>query len=68
MSDPVYKVIEVVGTSDASIQEAVRHAIRRASKTVHNLHWFEVKEIRGAIQNGEPHFQVEVRIGFRLDE
>lgn len=67
MSDHVYKVIEVVGTSEVSIHEAVRHAISRASKTVHNLQWFEVKDIRGAIHNGEPHFQVEVRIGFRLD-
>lgn len=68
MSDAVYKIIEVVGTSDQSVHDAVRHAIHRASKTLHNLHWFEVKEIRGSIQNGEPHFQVMVRIGFRLDE
>ncbi|MDD4931983.1 MAG: dodecin family protein [Methylacidiphilaceae bacterium] len=67
MSDHVYKVIEVVGTSSASVDEAVRHAIARASKTVHNLSWFEVKDVRGAIHDGEPHFQVEVRIGFRLD-
>jgi hypothetical protein len=67
MSDHVYKVIEVVGSSHASIQDAVRQAIARASKTVHNLSWFEVKDIRGAIHEGEPHFQVEVRIGFRLD-
>ncbi|CAB4244044.1 Dodecin [Methylacidimicrobium sp. AP8] len=68
MSDPIYKIIEVVGTSDVNVHEAVRNAIHRAAKTVHNLQWFEVKEIRGAIHNGEPRFQVAVRIGFRLDE
>ena len=68
MSDKTYKIIEVVGVSEDSIQEAVRAALSKATKTIRNIDWFEVKDIRGSVtKKGEPVFQVEVRIGFRLE-
>jgi hypothetical protein len=69
MPDKTYKIIEVVGVSEESIQQAVRNALAKARQTLRNIDWFEVSEIRGAVKpNGEPVFQVEVRIGFRLEE
>jgi flavin-binding protein dodecin len=63
-----YKKIEVVGTSSKSIAEAVKSAVSGAGKTVRNMSWFEVAEIRGAIKSGEvSEFQVTVRIGFKVD-
>ncbi|QSR86005.1 dodecin domain-containing protein [Candidatus Methylacidiphilum infernorum] len=67
-TDKIYKIVHVVGVSDESIQQAVRNAIERAGKTLRNLDWFEVNEIRGSIKEGKPVFQVEVRIGFRLED
>jgi flavin-binding protein dodecin len=68
MPENTYKIIEVIGVSEDSIQQAVRNALSKARQTIRNIDWFEVKEIRGAVQsNGEPQFQVEVRIGFRLE-
>jgi flavin-binding protein dodecin len=68
MPDKTYKIIEVVGVSEDSIQQAVRNALKKASQTIRNIDWFEVKEIRGALmKSGAPQFQVEVRIGFRLE-
>jgi flavin-binding protein dodecin len=68
MPDKTYKIIEVVGVSDDSVQQAVRNAITKASQTLRNIDWFEVKDIRGSVnKKGEPTFQVEVRIGFRLE-
>ena len=68
MSDKSYKVIEVVGVSDDSVQKAVRNAVKKASETLRNLDWFEVTDIRGAIgKNAKVTFQVTVRIGFRLE-
>jgi dodecin len=68
MADKTYKITEVVGTSEDSIQQAVRNALAKARQTVRNLDWFEVANIRGAVKpNGAPIFQVEVRIGFRLE-
>jgi dodecin len=67
--DHTYRVTEVVGTSTDSLQQAVRNGVSRASETLHNLEWFEVTEIRGWIDNGEVgHFQVTMKIGFRLDD
>ena len=69
MSNSVYSVSEVVGSSSESIDDAVKGAIGRASKTLHNLDWFEVDEIRGRIDDdARCHFQVRVKVGFRLDE
>jgi flavin-binding protein dodecin len=67
MPDKTYKIIEVVGVSTDSIHQAVRNAIARASQTVRNIDWFEVQQIRGAVHNGQPEFQVAVKIGFRLE-
>ena len=68
MPNSTYKIIEVVGVSDDSIQQAVRNALTKARQTIRNIDWFEVKEIRGSVNSkGEPQFQVEVRIGFRLE-
>ena len=67
MPDKTYKIIEVVGVSNEGIQEAVRNAVSKASQTLRNIDWFEVVNIRGAVHDGKPEFQVEVRIGFRLE-
>ena len=68
MSDATYKVTEVVGTSTDSIHEAVRNGIARASQTLRQLDWFEVTEIRGHIVDGSVgHFQVTMKIGFRME-
>lgn len=69
MSDHVYKIIEVVGSSPTSIEDAVQRAIARASETVKGLGWFEVKETRGNIVDGRvAHYQVTLRIGFTLQD
>jgi len=68
MPDKTYKIVEVVGVSEDSIQQAVRNALTKATQTLRNIDWFEVKDIRGSVsRTGEPTFQVEVRIGFRLE-
>lgn len=65
----VYKTTELVGSSETSVEDAVRNAVRRAAKTIHNLKWFEVGEVRGHIDNGEvAHWQVTVKLGFTLDD
>ena len=69
MSDSVYSVSEIVGSSTDGIDDAIRGAISRASKTLHNLDWFQVSDIRGRIEDNERcHFQVTLKVGFRLDE
>lgn len=68
MSDHVYRLIQLTGTSVVSSDDAVRSAIKRASDTLHNLRWFEILETRGDIQDGEvKHWQVTIRVGFTLD-
>ena len=62
-----YKVIELVGSSSDGVQEAIDGAISRANQTIRNLDWFEVKEIRGSIQDGGvTWYQVKLAIGFRV--
>ena len=69
MPDHVYYVSEVVGSSPDGVDPAIRNAIERASKTVQNLGWFEVTEIRGHIEDGGvDHYQVTLKLGFRLNE
>jgi dodecin len=70
MSDNnIYSVSEIVGSSDEGIDDAIKGAIDRASKTLHNLDWFEVSNIRGRIEDGHRcHYQVTLKVGFRLDE
>ena len=68
MENHVYKKIELTGTSERSIEDAVENAIARAAQTVHGLRWFEVTETRGDIRDGKvSHWQVTVKIGFTLD-
>ena len=69
MSEHIYKKIELVGSSPESIDQAVRNAVAKAAKTVHNMRWLEVVETRGHIEDGKvAHWQVTVKIGFTLDE
>jgi hypothetical protein len=69
MKDPVYKIIELTGTSTTSIEDAVDKAIKRAHKTINNLRWFQVIETRGNIETGKVHhWQVTVKIGFTVNE
>ncbi len=69
MSDHVYSVSEVVGSSPEGVDAAIRNAIARASRTLRNLDWFEVTEIRGHLQDGQVgHVQVTMKIGFRLED
>lgn len=64
-----YGITEVVGTSTASIDEAITSAVARAATTVRGLDWFEVTEIRGHLDNGAvAHYQVGLKIGFRLEQ
>ena len=67
MPNNTYKIIEVVGVSEDSIHQAVRNALTKATRTLRNIDWFEVQQIRGAVHNGHPEFQVAVKIGFRLE-
>lgn len=65
----VYKIIDVVGSSPTSIEDAIQQAIARTSKTVSNVEWFQVDQVRGHIENGKlGHYQVAIKLGFRLDE
>ncbi len=67
MSDNVYKIIEIVGSSESSIEDAIEKAVARASSTIDDVRWFEVKETRGHVENGRVgHYQVTLRIGFTL--
>ena len=68
MADHIYKVVEVVGSSTESIQDAVRNAVAKASQTLRNIEWAEVDGIRAHVMDGEvQHFQVVTKIGFRLE-
>ena len=69
MKDPVYKLIELTGTSATSIEDAVDKAVRRAHKTVKNLRWFQVVETRGDINKGKVHrWQATIKVGFTVKE
>ena len=68
MSDHVYKVVELVGSSLTSIEDAIQTAIKRADQTLRNLRWFEVVQTRGHVENGEVrHYQVVLKAGFTLE-
>ena len=68
MGDHVYKLIEVVGSSTTGTDDAIQKAVAKAAETLHNLDWFEVVETRGHIVDGRiAHYQVKVKVGFRLD-
>ena len=68
MSDHVYKLLELTGSSPAGIEQAVQNAIAKANTTVRNMHWFEVVETRGHIADGKvAHWQVTIKVGFTLE-
>lgn len=68
MANHVYKTIELTGSSPQGVEEAINGAIAKASKTVHNLRWFQVTELRGEIEKGAvAHWQVTLKVGFTLD-
>ena len=68
MTNHVYKVIEIVGSSETSIEDAINVAIVQANKSIRNMDWFEVIQTRGHITNGKVgHFQVTLKIGFTLE-
>jgi flavin-binding protein dodecin len=68
MNDHVYKKIELTGSSEKGIEDAIANAVSRASSTVRNMRWFEVMETRGHIEQGKvAHYQVTIKVGFTLD-
>ncbi|HRB98253.1 MAG TPA: dodecin family protein [Nitrosomonas sp.] len=68
MGDRVYKIIEIVGSSTKSSDDAIQQAIAKASESLRNLDWFEVVETRGHIVDAKiAHYQVKMKVGFRLD-
>ena len=68
-ADHVYRVIEIVGTSEKSISDAINNAITRAHKTLRNLRWFEVIRTSGHIEGGKVrHYQVTLSVGFTMEE
>jgi flavin-binding protein dodecin len=69
MSDHVYRLSEIVGSSTTSVDDAVRTAVRKAAETVRNIEWFQTQEIRGQVVDGEvAYFQVTLKIGFRVED
>ena len=68
MSDHTYKLIEITGTSEKGSDEAIKNAIAKASETIKHIHWFQVVETRGYVDDKEvKHWQVTLKIGFRLE-
>ena len=68
MSDHVYKLLELTGSSTVDIEDAVRTAIAKASESVRHIHWFEVTETRGHVVEGKvAHWQVTLKVGFTLE-
>ncbi|MFF0724123.1 dodecin [Streptomyces sp. NPDC004134] len=69
MSDHTYRVTEIVGSSPAGVDDAVRNGVARASQTLRHLDWFEVTQVRGQLENGVvAHWQVCLKVGFRLED
>jgi flavin-binding protein dodecin len=68
VSDKVYKITELAGSSSESVENAIENAVGRAHATLRNLDWFEVTDIRGHIVDGKvAHYQVSLKVGFRLE-
>ncbi|HSJ09819.1 MAG TPA: dodecin [Longimicrobiales bacterium] len=69
MSEHVYKVVELTGSSTSSMEDAISNAIARAGKTLHNMRWFQVTDTRGHIEGDRiGHWQVTLKVGFTLDD
>ncbi len=67
MSDHTYRLVEIVGSSTTGVTDAITNGIQRASKTLENLDWFEVTQIRGHLADGQVgHYQVTMKVGFTL--
>jgi flavin-binding protein dodecin len=68
VTEHVYRLSEIVGTSPTSIDDAIRTGLSKAAQTVRNIEWFQTGEIRGQVVDGEvAHFQVTMKVGFRVD-
>ena len=67
MSDHVYKSVEITGSSQQGIQPAIDNALAKAGQTLRHINWFEVVGVRGALEEGVTHYQVTLKIGFRLE-
>ncbi|HTI84311.1 MAG TPA: dodecin [Acetobacteraceae bacterium] len=69
MQEHVYKVVELVGSSEQSVTQAIDRAISKASETLRNIGWFEVMNVRGHVENGKvAHYQVTVKVGFTVED
>ena len=69
MSDHVYRLSEIVGSSPTGVDDAIRNAIAKASQTVRNIEWFEATEVRGQVADGAvAYYQVTLKIGFRVED
>jgi dodecin len=69
MDEHIYKQIELTGSSKISMEDSIQNAISKAAQTVHNLHWFQVVDTRGYIENGKvDYWQVTIKLGFRIDD
>ena len=69
MSDHVYRLSEIVGSSTTSVEDAIRTAVHKASQTIRNIEWFQTQEIRGQVVEGDVgFFQVIMKIGFRVED
>jgi flavin-binding protein dodecin len=69
MDDHIYRVIEIVGSSNKSVEDAINAGITRASKTIRNLRWFEVVRTSGHLEQGKVHhFQVTLKVGFTMED
>jgi flavin-binding protein dodecin len=69
VADHIYRLAEIVGTSPNGVDDAIRNAVSRANRTLRNIDWFEMTEVRGHLTDGQvADWQVTVKIGFRLDD
>lgn len=69
MSDHIYKIIEIAGSSPDGIEGAIQNAVAKASDSLHNLRWFQVMDTRGHIEGGRvSHYQVVIKVGFTLED
>jgi flavin-binding protein dodecin len=69
MKNPTYKKIELTGSSNKSIEDAVNNALSKAAKTLRKMRWLEVVEIRGSIEDDHVNqWQVSIKVGFRLED
>ena len=69
MTDHVYRVVELVGSSETGLEDAINSAINKAAKTVRHMRWFEVVETRGHIENNKvAHYQVTIKVGFAVED